>query len=42
ALEIHEAITSDADIAVVKERILKDQALASEILRMANSALFSG
>lgn len=42
ALEIHEAITGDADIAVVKALILKDQALASEILRMANSALFSG
>lgn len=42
ALEIHEAITADADISIVKDLILKDQALASEILRVANSALFSG
>jgi HD-like signal output (HDOD) protein len=42
ALEIQQAISVDAELSVIEGIILKDQALASEILRVANSAFFAG
>lgn len=42
ALEVRDAIRKDADLKEIERVILKDQALASEILRVANSAFFSG
>lgn len=42
ALEIQQAINSDADIEAIESIIRKDQALAAEILRLANSAFFAG
>ena len=42
ALEIHKAIQQDADLKQIEQLILRDQALASEILRVANSAFFAG
>jgi HD-like signal output (HDOD) protein len=42
ALEIHKAIQNNADLKEIEQLILRDQALASEILRVANSAFFAG
>jgi len=42
ALEIRNAISGDADLGVIERVILKDQALAAEVLRLANSAFFAG
>src|SRR5688500_16389715 len=42
ALEIQRAIHADAELPVIEAMILKDQALATEILRVANSAFFAG
>lgn len=42
ALDIQTAINADADLKDIEKLILKDQALASEILRVANSAFFAG
>jgi len=42
ALEVQSAIKSEADLKEIEKLILKDQALASEILRVANSAFFAG
>ncbi len=42
ALEIQEAIAHDADLPVLEKLILKDQAIASEVLRVANSSFFAG
>jgi HD-like signal output (HDOD) protein len=42
ALEIQNAIRADSDNRVIEALILKDQALASEVLRVANSAFFAG
>lgn len=42
SLQVQEAIRKDADLKDIEALILKDQALASEILRVANSAFFAG
>ncbi|MES2626631.1 MAG: HDOD domain-containing protein [Pseudomonadota bacterium] len=42
ALEIQHAINEDAELPAIEAMILKDQALATEILRVANSAFFAG
>lgn len=42
ALEIQHAINGDANLNVIESIIHKDQALAAEILRLANSAFFAG
>lgn len=42
AMEIQEAIEKDASLAEIEVIILKDQSLAAETLRLANSALFAG
>lgn len=42
ALEIQKAIHAEAELSVIEAMILKDQALATEILRVANSAFFAG
>ncbi len=42
ALEIQRAISADVELPVIEAMILKDQALATEILRVANSAFFAG
>jgi HD-like signal output (HDOD) protein len=42
ALEIQQTIEQDADLEEVEKLILKDQAIASEILRVANSSFFAG
>lgn len=42
AQEIQHAINSEADLAAIERLILKDQAVATEILRLANSAFFAG
>lgn len=42
ALEIQNAISGNADLNVIEGIIHKDQALAAEILRLANSAFFAG
>ncbi|HTR01427.1 MAG TPA: HDOD domain-containing protein [Candidatus Acidoferrum sp.] len=42
ALEIQGAINADADLSAIERIIHKDQALAAEILRLANSAFFAG
>lgn len=42
ALEVQNAVSAEADIRKIESIILKDQALASEILRVANSAFFAG
>jgi len=42
ALDIQAAIDGDADLKTIEGLILRDQALASEILRVANSAFFAG
>ena len=42
ALEIRNAVDRDADMRSIEALILRDQALASEILRVANSAFFAG
>ena len=42
ALEIQHAIHADAELSAIETMILKDQALATEILRVANSAFFTG
>lgn len=42
ALELQEALNGDIGMKEVEELVLKDQALASELLRVANSAFFSG
>ena len=42
ALEIQRAINAEAELSVIETMSLKDQALATEILRVANSAFFAG
>lgn len=42
ALEIRRAINAEAELPAIEAMILKDQALATEILRVANSAFFAG
>ena len=42
ALDVQKAIKSEADLKDIEKLILRDQALASEILRVANSAFFAG
>lgn len=42
ALEVQTAINANAGMHAIEEIVLKDQALASEILRVANSAFFAG
>lgn len=42
AMEIRQAIDNDATIGEIELLILKDQSLAAETLRLANSALFAG
>jgi HD-like signal output (HDOD) protein len=42
ALEVQNAINANAQMQTIEEIVLKDQALASEILRVANSAFFAG
>ncbi len=42
AVEIQKAINADADLLAIEKMIHKDQALAAEILRLANSAFFAG
>ena len=42
AMEIQKAIHAEAGLSVIEAMILKDQALATEILRVANSAFFAG
>jgi HD-like signal output (HDOD) protein len=42
AIEIQKAIHAEAELSVIEAMILKDQALATEILRVANSAFFAG
>lgn len=42
ALEIRNAINSEADLDTIERMIHKDQAMAAEILRLANSAFFAG
>ena len=42
ALEIQQAINEDADLRDIEIMIHKDQAMAAEILRLANSAFFAG
>ena len=42
ALEIQQAIQNEADLAEVEALILKDQAISSEVLRVANSSFFAG
>lgn len=42
ALDVQDAIHADAELKCIEALILKDQALASEILRVANSAFFAG
>ncbi len=42
AMEIQNAINADADLAAIERMIHKDQAMAAEILRLANSAFFAG
>jgi HD-like signal output (HDOD) protein len=42
ALDVQKAIQADADLKQIETLILQDQALASEILRVANSAFFAG
>lgn len=42
ALEVQHAINENAQMHVIEQIVLKDQALASEILRVANSAFFAG
>lgn len=42
ALEIQGAIENEADLADLETLILKDQAISSEILRVANSSFFAG
>jgi len=42
ALELQSVLDSELDMKALEQLILKDPALASEILRVANSAFFSG
>lgn len=42
AMEIQKAINAEADLNAIESMIHKDQALAAEILRLANSAFFAG
>ena len=42
ALEIRDAIAGEAELADLERLILKDQAIASEVLRVANSSFFAG
>ena len=42
AMEIQQAIHTEAELSTIEALILKDQALATEILRVANSAFFAG
>ncbi|MDE1465813.1 HDOD domain-containing protein [Spartinivicinus poritis] len=42
ALELQQSITSGISMEQAEKLILKDQAIASEILKLANSAFFSG
>jgi HD-like signal output (HDOD) protein len=42
ALDVQAAIKAEADLKEIEKLILRDQALASEILRVANSAFFAG
>ena len=42
ALEIQNAINSEANLEAIEKMIHKDQAMAAEILRLANSAFFAG
>lgn len=42
ALELQSVLDSELDMKAMEQLILKDPALASEILRVANSAFFSG
>lgn len=42
ALDIQNAINTNAELSQIEAMILKDQSLAAEILRLANSAVFAG
>ncbi|MBU2705127.1 HDOD domain-containing protein [Zooshikella marina] len=42
AIKLQKTIASNSNMAQVEKLILKDPALASEVLRVANSAMFSG
>ncbi|MBU2713242.1 HDOD domain-containing protein [Zooshikella harenae] len=42
AIKLQNAISTNCSMAQVEKLILKDPALASEVLRVANSAMFSG
>jgi HD-like signal output (HDOD) protein len=42
ALELQQALSKDISMAEAEALILKDQAITSELLRVANSAFFSG
>lgn len=42
ALELQQALREDVDLKSIEKIILKDAALASEVLRVANSSFFAG